>query len=107
MVDIDLSTSQTKSLYHFSKNTLLAISIGIFVLAILARIIPGPRTIDDAFITYRYVRNILAGIGFVYNPGEQVLGTTTPLYTLLLTAFGYFVGGQNAPFSNIAFIINK
>ncbi|MEO0157079.1 MAG: hypothetical protein ABIL07_08185, partial [candidate division WOR-3 bacterium] len=28
-------------------------------------------------------------IGFVYNPGEAVLGTTTPLYTILLSILGY------------------
>lgn len=39
---------------------------------------------DDAFITYRYARNIAAGQGFCFNPGERVLGTTTPLFTLLL-----------------------
>ncbi|MEW6648986.1 MAG: hypothetical protein AB1453_02220 [Chloroflexota bacterium] len=43
-------------------------------------------TQDDTFITYRYARNIARGYGFVYNPGEGVLGTTTPLYTLLLAA---------------------
>ena len=39
---------------------------------------------DDAFITYRYARNIASGQGFVFNPGERLLGTTTPLYTLSL-----------------------
>ncbi len=39
---------------------------------------------DDAFITYRYAQNIANGYGFVYNLHESVLGTTTPLYTLLL-----------------------
>ncbi len=42
---------------------------------------------DDAFITYRYARNFAAGLGMVYNPGapwEPVLGTTTPLYALVL-----------------------
>ena len=43
---------------------------------------------DDAYITYRYARNIAGGQGFVYNPGERVLGTTTPLYTLMLAAAG-------------------
>ena len=42
-------------------------------------------TFDDAFITYRYVENLVVGNGFVYNKGETVLGTTTPLYTLLLS----------------------
>lgn len=39
---------------------------------------------DDAMITYRYARNLVEGHGLVYNPGEYVLGTTTPLYTLLV-----------------------
>src|SRR5207253_3151866 len=34
----------------------------------------------------RYAQHIAAGQGFVYNAGEHVLGTTTPLYTLLLAA---------------------
>ena len=40
--------------------------------------------LEDALITYRYSANIVAGNGFVFNPGERVLGTTTPLVTLLL-----------------------
>lgn len=41
---------------------------------------------DDPFITYRYAENLAQGLGFVYNPGERVLSTTTPLFTLLLAA---------------------
>lgn len=41
-------------------------------------------TQDDVFITYTYSRNIAEGRGFVFNPGERVQGTTTPLYTLLM-----------------------
>ncbi len=37
---------------------------------------------DDAFITFRYARNLFAGNGFVYNLGEQVYGTTSPLFAL-------------------------
>lgn len=44
---------------------------------------------DDAYITYRYARNLAQGLGFVYNPGEWVLGTTTPLFTLLLAAVAW------------------
>lgn len=40
--------------------------------------------LEDALITYRYSANIIAGNGFVFNPGERVLGTTTPLVTLFL-----------------------
>jgi hypothetical protein len=42
------------------------------------------RAYDDPFITYRYANNIARGEGFVYNPGERVLSTTTPLFALLL-----------------------
>jgi arabinofuranosyltransferase len=46
----------------------------------------GPRAIDDAYITLRYARSIAEGQGFVYNPGQHVLGTTTPLFALLIAA---------------------
>ena len=70
------------------------------------RLIPGPRKIDDAYITYRYARNILAGNGFVYNPAEHVLGTITPFYTILLVFSGYVAGGSTAPFPLISLMIN-
>lgn len=41
-------------------------------------------TFDDPFITYRYARNLAAGVGPVYNPGEPVLATTAPLFAALL-----------------------
>ena len=84
----------------------IILPLAIFFFALSTRLIPGPRTIDDAFITYRYARNILAGEGFVYNPGEQVLGTTTPLYTLTLVALGTLTGGTEANFPMIALSIN-
>ena len=43
---------------------------------------------DDPFITYRYAANLQHGLGFVYNPAERVLSTTTPLFTLLLALLG-------------------
>lgn len=76
------------------------------LLAIAARLLPGPRVIDDAFITFRYARNLLAGNGMVFNPGEAVLGTTTPLYTLLMAAGGAMFGGTGAPFPAIALALN-
>jgi hypothetical protein len=48
-------------------------------------------TIDDAWITYRYAENLAEGLGFVFNPGERILGTSTPLYTLILAA-GHWIG---------------
>ncbi len=48
-----------------------------------------PVVVDDAPITYRYAENLSNGLGFVYNAGERVIGTTTPLYTLILAFFGW------------------
>jgi len=87
-------------------NTLRYITIAIILVALLARLIPGPRTIDDAYITFRYARNILQSQGMVYNLGQRVLGTTTPLYTLLMAFLGVFLGGADAPFPWIALVIN-
>lgn len=61
----------------------------IFFAAVLVRLLfhhLTGLTLDDAFITFRYAENIAAGHGFVYNEGERVLGTTTPLFTLILSA---------------------
>ncbi len=77
----------------------------IVILALAARLIPGPRTIDDAYITFRYARNLIAGNGFVFNPGERVLGTTTPLFTLVLAAAALPFGASAAPFPVIAFVL--
>jgi hypothetical protein len=78
----------------------------IVLLALAARLIPGPRIIDDSFITFRYARNILMGLGFTYNPGEFIQGTTTPLYTLILTGLGLLFGGAAAPFATLAWLLN-
>lgn len=59
----------------------------IFLTAIIIRVIfhwLTNYTFDDAYITFRYAENIANGLGFVYNSGEQLLGTTTPLFTLIL-----------------------
>ena len=41
---------------------------------------------DDAFISFRYVRNLLEGHGLVFNPGEYVEGYTNFLWVLELAA---------------------
>ena len=60
------------------------------LLAVSFSMIYGNLAQDDAYITYRYARNIALGKGFVYNEGEWVLGTTTPLYTVFLALVSYF-----------------
>ena len=41
---------------------------------------------DDAFIIYRYVDNVVAGNGPVYNVGQHVFGASCPLYVAGLAA---------------------
>ncbi len=59
------------------------------ILALIFSLVYSNFIQDDAYITYRYARNLSTGAGFVYNPGEPVLGTTTPLYTGLLAFFSF------------------
>jgi hypothetical protein len=59
----------------------------------------GFHPFDDTFITFRYALNLASGQGFVYNAGERVLGTTTPLWALLLAGFRWL----GAPIPAVAF----
>lgn len=52
-----------------------------------------PPQVDDAYISYRYARNLAAGHGLVYNVGEWVEGYSNLLWTLLL-AVGIGLGLQ-------------
>ncbi len=80
----------------------LVLIAALMLIAIVARLIPGPRTIDDAFITFRYSRNLVEGQGFVYNLGVHTLGTTTPLFTLLMAAISGVLRGQDFQWYAIA-----
>lgn len=68
---------------------------GLMAVTLYAGLTQHPSSFDDAYISYRYARNIAQGRGFVYNLGEPVLGTTTALYTLLLA--GMSVIWQDIP----------
>lgn len=47
-------------------------------------------SIDDAYITYRYAANVADGLGLVYNPGDNVLSTTSTLYAVVLGLIARF-----------------
>jgi hypothetical protein len=52
---------------------------------------------DDAAITLRYVERLVGGHGFTYNDHEHVLGTSNPLYVLLLSVIARNgIGGEAA-----------
>lgn len=60
---------------------LLAALVGLALLAILAPC--ADNLVDDAYITFRYGRNLAAGHGAVMNPGEWVEGSSSPLWVLV------------------------
>ena len=70
---------------------LIAAAVSAGIIVYLGASHPSWLTFDDAFITYRYADNLRRGLGLLYNPGEWVLGTTTPLYALLLAGLGLLV----------------
>ncbi len=53
--------------------------------------------LEDALITDRYAENLALGRGFAFNPGEPVLGTTTPLFTLVLAGLAALFGTESIP----------
>jgi hypothetical protein len=63
----------------------------------------GWNPFDDAFITFRYARNMVAGWGLVYNVGEHVLGITTPFYALLLAGLHWV---SRLGFEQLAWSVN-
>jgi arabinofuranosyltransferase len=60
----------------------LILSVGLARLALGLWL--GFRPFDDTYITFRYALNLASGFGFVYNSGEHVLGTTSPLWAMAL-----------------------
>jgi hypothetical protein len=88
----------------WKQNRAAIVALVLIGVALAVRLLPGPRTIDDAYITFRYARNLADGLGFVYNPGQHVLGTTTPLYTILM-AVAWLLGCHDLP--TVALIVNS
>ncbi len=82
----------------------LAILIGGGVAAVSQRWVG-----DDAFISFRYARNMTEGLGLVYNEGERVEGYSNFLWTLWIAAglsFG-FEAESWANFWSIAFYLGS
>src|SRR5688572_8135597 len=62
----------------------------------------GFRPLDDAYITFRYSLNLASGHGFVYNLGEPVLGTTAPLWAMVLATCAF----ARVPIEQAALVIS-
>jgi arabinofuranosyltransferase len=59
---------------------------------------------DDAFITYRFARNLARGEGLVFNPGERVEGYTNFLWTTL-HALPEYLGWTTPLFSQVLGVV--
>jgi arabinofuranosyltransferase len=60
---------------------------------------------DDAYISYRYARNLAEGDGLVFNPGERVEGYSNFLYVILMS-LGFASGLPDAAIYPFATILN-
>ena len=70
---------------HCSSDRLLtAIKIGFVALGLYA-VVSRLWAAEDAYITFRYIDNLLHGYGLVYNIGDRVEGFTHPLWLILVT----------------------
>ncbi len=74
---------------------LLAAALSVFFLVVFlhtaAVICVSHETNDDAFISFRYARNLASGNGLVFNPGERVEGYTNFLWVMLIAVSYPFV----------------
>lgn len=75
------------------KSTRVLMFLGVFTITCFVGALFRRPLADDAYITFRYAINVLNGYGLVYNPGENVLGLSTPLWACLL-AFFYALGAN-------------
>lgn len=60
--------------------------LGLVLSLATIRLFPS-AVVDDAFISLRYVDNLLAGRGLVFNPGERVEGVTNLGFILVIAGF--------------------
>lgn len=83
-----MSVLKIQSLYWKGMNrrdilsaTLIAAQVAVLF---ATRIWQEQRFSDDAYIHFRCALNFSQGLGLVFNPGEWVLGTTSPCWSFLL-----------------------
>ena len=73
-----------------TKKSLIVLAPALAYLLFIAALSRG-FFMDDAFIGFRYVQNLIAGNGLVFNPGERVEGITNLGWLLVLTPFSYLL----------------
>ncbi|MFC1852036.1 hypothetical protein ACFL27_17725 [candidate division CSSED10-310 bacterium] len=61
----------------------------LITLSVVLAVFNSVQTVDDAYISFRYARNLATGYGLVFNPGEHVEGYSNFLWIILLCPFIY------------------
>ena len=73
-------------------------ALAVFLIAacavgLLIQAVSYDYVVDDAYISFRYARNLIEGHGLVFNPGERVEGYTNFLWVLII-ALGMKLGAD-------------
>jgi hypothetical protein len=76
------------------------LALALIAVGALVHVVRYAGPFEDAFITFRYARNVAAGLGPVFNPGERVEGATS-LGWLYLLAAGASAGLPLVPLATI------
>ena len=87
--------SKAASLSHSKRLLWLLLSCAGIVRVLFAIPHLSNGLFDDAYITFRYADNLIKGFGFVFNVGERVQGTTSPLFTFILASLGLIFGSSH------------
>jgi len=93
-----ISQSRVSRFHHPKVTTSISLPVpflyllflAIIILLFIYQTIQNNHIQDDAFISFRYVKNFIEGNGLVFNTGEHVEGYTSLLWILLLSIFGVF-----------------
>ncbi len=81
-----------------SKLTLGIVLVACSVVLLFLHAYSYNYVVDDAYISFRYARNLASGDGLVFNPGERVEGYTNFLW-VIITALGMQAGLDPVPLS--------
>ncbi len=88
------------------KGSFLTLVVAVVVVGFVFSNLQKPPQADDAFISYRYARNLINGHGLVFNIGERVEGFSNMLWTLLI-AGGMFFGLDAAHLSHLLALLSS
>ena len=80
----DLSDGESPGWYRRTVG-MVSPSTAVMAIVVLAVVVSYfmRSAIDDAYISFRYAKNLVEGRGLVFNPGERVEGYTNFLWTLV------------------------